>query len=143
VHVHTALLLLLAASLSTSASTALHLQETPEDLVTVRLADEVILDLRHMRSAQVQAHERMASDHCMVVVVLTEDGRRRLQETTAANAGSHLSILIDGEVVYEPVVLEGLDLKRIPIVEYLTLVEADNLAQRINGAIGTAKDGSG
>jgi hypothetical protein len=121
-------------------------QEGPESFVAVYLNDDLILDVSHMTAAEVRASNELAinelamgSGSHWVVVVLTLEGRERLRESTGANVGERLSAVVDGETVYEPIILNALDLKRIPLVEDLGLKEADELARRINEAI--ARDG--
>ncbi|HHW42782.1 MAG TPA: protein translocase subunit SecD [Desulfotomaculum sp.] len=68
------------------------------------------------------------SGQVKVDLTFTAAGARKFAEATAANVGKHIAILLDGQVLQNPVVQEAIPNGKAQITGYQSLEEAHNIA---------------
>ncbi|MBE3588029.1 MAG: protein translocase subunit SecD [Thermoanaerobacteraceae bacterium] len=68
------------------------------------------------------------SGQVKVDLTFTAAGARKFAEATAANVGKHIAILLDGQVLQNPVVQEAIPNGKAQITGYTSLEEAHNIA---------------
>lgn len=96
---------------------------------TFYVADEVLLSNADVDSAAVVAWGESRA----VEVVFTARGRERFGQVTAEHLGSHLGILVDGQLISAPVVKDTITGGRAVISGDFSEAEAQRIARGIQG----------
>ncbi len=96
---------------------------------TVYLSDQAVLGNEHIVSAD--AKETKVGPH--VQIVFTAEGRNLFAKVTRENLGKPLGILVDGELIYAPVILEEISSGEAWIYGLSTIEEAERIANGIMG----------
>ena len=98
--------------------------ETP-----VYISDDVALSNADIKSARVKT----APNGHQIEIVFTETGAERFAQTTEQLVGKMLGILVDGELISAPRVMEKISGGRAVIAGKFSKEEAENIASGITG----------
>lgn len=100
----------------------------------VALKVSPVLDLSHMRSAEVERVTDVGD--YVVVVALTAEGTDRLAGATAEIIGGRLAVVRNGEVIHLAIVRTAIArAAKMPVYFTSSQADAESLAERINGNV--------
>jgi len=102
-------------------------------LETLYVQKQVLLDQAAVQSAKMASDPRGAP---RIEIIFTDEGRKRFADVTRENLHKRLAIIVDGRIRCAPVIQMEISGGTAEISGAFTDQEAENLAQKINDAIG-------
>lgn len=96
----------------------------------LHLPPEPFLTEAHVRGAEVAESDYGDG----LRLLLTDEGRQRLLETTSANIGRPLAIAVNGEVISAPIVRDAIDSGELLVTGSLGSEEIELIAASINAS---------
>ncbi|MBI3636417.1 MAG: caspase family protein [Candidatus Rokubacteria bacterium] len=102
---------------------------------TVRVRTTPLLDQRHIATASAGIDERQVPQ---LLIVFTPDGARRFAEVTGAHIGRRVGLVVDGELLWAPVIREAVSGGRVTVSGNLTVDETAAMAAAIRSAAAKA-----